>query len=261
MAKKNGNFISGVLGPLIFRVLNGVQHVGQRTSAGTIKHTDETKRSSGTFALGSSLSAKIRVTVKELLLGLSDSDAKNRLNGSLAHILANCRIPKSTNYQFDRDSFSGLQGYEFNARSPVSRLISAPLPVTLADGTVKLKLPRLEITGQLKFPYKAFQCKISVSVSLFRLRDGLYQDQAQTQTVAFNYHMQHTDPHEFKFAVPKACLCIVSLFLVYESAGRRGMKLINNRNFNPGIICAALMTEGKYEGGDGITWREMKKIP
>jgi len=261
MARKNGDLISGVLGPLVFRVINGVQYIKLKSAPGTMKQTVETKRAAKTFGMGSSLGSKIRGTLKEQLLGLSNPGIKNRLSGRLAQILGSCRVTKSKRYHFDRDSFTGLDHFEFDARSTVAKLLGRPPVVVLTENKITVQLPQLYIPSQLKFPYNGFQCKVNVSVSLFRLRDGLYKADANTQTMVCNKNMEKTDAHEFKFSVPNGCLCIVSLFLVYETAGGKGFKPINSKSFNPGCICKTFLTEGDYQAGDEIVWKEMKKFP
>jgi hypothetical protein len=261
MARKKGDFLSGVLGPLVFRVVNGVQRVSQRPEPGTMKQTADTKRAANTFGMASSLGAKFRGTLKEQLLAFSNNGVKNRLNGRLMEILGSCRNPKSLMYQFAGDSFEGLEDFEYHTKSTVGKLLGRPPEISVDQGKIRFRLPELKIPIQLKFPYDSFRCKINVSVSLLRLRDGLYQALAETQTVVFNNHMKKTDPHEFEFEVPNGCLCIVSLFLVYETANRKGWKMINNKNFNPGCICKAIITDGEYQAGDGIIWKEMVKFP
>ncbi|CAM4267897.1 hypothetical protein SAMN06265348_108285 [Pedobacter westerhofensis] len=261
MARKNGDLISGVLGPLVFRVMNGVQYVKPRCAPGKMKQTLETKRAANTFGMGSALGSKIRGTLKVQLQGVSNQGIKNRLSGRLAQILGSCRAPKSKRYNFDRDSFAGLDDFEFDARSTVAKLLGRPPVVVLAANKIKVQLPQLFIPSQVKFPYKGFQCKVNVSVSLLRLRDGLYKADANTQTMVCNKNMKKTDAHEFEFSVPNGCLCIVSLFLVYETAEGQGFKPINSKSFNPGCICKTFITEGDYYTGDEIFWKEMKKFP
>jgi len=258
MARKNGEFISGVLGTMVFRVLKGKQYVKLRSAPGTMKQTAETKRTANTFGMGSTLGAKIRGTLKEHLLGLSNQGIKNRLNGRLVQILCSSRAPKSKHYQFDRDSFAGLDDFEFDATSTVAKLLGRQPAIVLAANTIKVQLPQLDIPSQLKFPFKGFQCKVTVSLSLLRLSDGLYQATADTQTLVCNKNMAKTDAHEFEFSVPNGCLCIVSLFLVYETASGKGFRPINSKSFNPGCICRTFVTEGDYQAGDEIVWKKMK---
>jgi len=49
MATRKGNYLTGVLGPLVLRVVNGKQVVSTRVKKGKIKHTEATKKSNQTL--------------------------------------------------------------------------------------------------------------------------------------------------------------------------------------------------------------------
>lgn len=260
MSRRKGDFIVGVLGRLVFRVVNGVQVISPRVPKGTMKQTEETKIAAKVFGMASSLSGKLRGTLKESLFGIVEPVAKNNLNGIIAQILKNCRDAETGLFEFKAESFSSLKNYEFHSSSGVGKLLGKAPTVKLRDGKMTCSLPIFDIPQHLKFPLKSFRCSINVSVSLFRLAEGLYESNAKTQTIVVNKDMPRTERHIFEFDVPAGCLCVLSLCLQYEKAERKGWKVINNKNFNPGRICAAMISSGTYQGGDDITWVEMKKF-
>ncbi|SDZ84868.1 hypothetical protein [Pedobacter hartonius] len=260
MARQNGKFISGVLGPLVYRVVNGKQIISTKTAPGTIKQTTDTKRSADTFGMGSSLGASIRKTLAGQLSGFYDIGMISRLNGKMAEILGTCRNPKSRLYQFETNSFSRLDDFEFNANSEATNLLSKAPTVVLRDGILTIMLPKLVILQHLKFPNRSYKCEISFNVSLFRLRDGLMKAFPDTQSFLITKNMKEVDPDEFIFAVPDGCLCVVSVFLNYLTAEKTGWKSINSKKFNPGCICAALISPGAYKDDGHIIWTKMTKF-
>jgi hypothetical protein len=260
MARQNGKFISGVVGPVVYSVRNGKQIVSVKAAPGAIRQTKNTKRSADTFGMGSSLGASIRKTLADQLFGLYDSGMINRLNGSMVEILGACRNPASGLYQFEMDSFSRLDEFEFNANSEVSNLLGRSPRVTLEDGIVSVLFHQSERLQYLKFPHRTFKCDININVSLFRLRDGLMKALPDTQSLVITKDMKEIGPYEFNFAVPDGCLCVVSTFLLYSTAEKTGWKSINNKKFNPGCICVALISPGTYKDEDNITWSKMTKF-
>jgi hypothetical protein len=260
MAKLKGNLLSGLLGPLVFSIVDGKQRVKTACAPGTMKQTKATKEAADTFGMGSGLSAKIRKTLATQLGGFYDGDMANRLTRKVVGILGLCRNQTTRLFEFDRNSFSGLEKLEFNLDAKVETILKKPPAVELSDGIVSVSFSALEIPEQLKFPYKSFRCQLDVNISLLRLRDGLFDENPETRSLILTKDKTEAGPYEFNFPVPDGCLCIVSLFLIYSSPVKTGRKAMNHKKFNPGSIIAALFTPGTYRETDHRNWMEMIKF-
>lgn len=257
MATHDGKFLRGVLGELVFKEVNGKQVVTKRIPPGTMKKTAGMKRSTNTFGMAASLAAAIRNTFSVQINHFQDGMANPRLTGEMCKILGNARDPGSLLYSFHRNSFKGLIGFEFNQLSKVKNLMAGLPKVDLTDGILKVEIYEMLIPRELKFPAGSFQCKLSVCVSLFRLKDGLATELPEVKTVEIAMNKDRLPWQEFQFEVPAGCLCITSIFLEYATAGKNGWEVLNNYRLNPGSICGAIITPGAYQNKGKRTWVDM----
>jgi hypothetical protein len=257
MAKQEGEFLKGVLGGLVFKIVNGKQVIATRIAPGTMKQTAAMKRSSNTFGMAASLSAAIRNTLSVQINRFHDGTAVSRLTGEVYKILGGIRDPGSMLYSFDSDSFRNLAGFEFNQLSKVKDRMAAQPTVDFIDGILYVKIPELSIPRRFKFAAGSFRCQLSVCVSLFRLKDGLAAELPDIKTVVITKDKDRLMAQAFQFEVPSGCFCITSLFLEYAAAGKNGWEVINNKELNPGCICGALITPGLYQQQSKRTWLDM----
>ena len=260
MAKSKGNMLSGAFGPYVFRIVNGKQIVCQREAPGTRKHAAASIRTSQGFGRGSLLGKQLRKTLDAQYNGLFSQASSNAIVGGLNTSLVDSRNSVKDVYRFHRDSFKILAGLEFNLRSKVRRLVTA-LPVAkLKKNVLSVIFSKLEVPDHFKFPFDSFTCEIVVALSLFRLRDGLMVDNAETQTMLVNKSAGIVGPRKFEFDVPPGCLCVVSIFLNYATAYKGGWKIFKDHKFSPGYICDAVVTPGKYQNSDDRIWRPCIKF-
>ena len=260
MARKEGNFLRGALGPFIFRVVRGKQLVSTRPARGTIKQTKATKTSSQTFGMASSLAAQIRKTF-EINVGTNfDPTVNERLTGVIRKILGLCRDAVTKHYEFRKNSFIDLKGFDFNINSKMESQMALMPRVTVKDGQMKVVTEELAIPRQLNFPLDSFRCQLIVSMSLLRLRDGLVLGKSESQSLDVTRHTKTLAAHTFSFNVPTGCLCIATLSLRYSIAGKSGWKAITNTEFNPSCICGALITPGTYQQDERTRWEDMVRF-
>lgn len=252
MAEQRGKFLRGVLGGQVFRVVNNKQQVSTKPLRGTVKQNKATKRASNTFGMASGLGSQIRSTVSTEVLQSGDGSLTNRLNTELIAVLNECRNPSTKLYQFAEDSFGRLKDFEYDVNNRVGQLMTARPQVTIADGQLVVSLPQLDVPSRFKFPRDSFQCNLQVLVSLFRLADGKFGKVPDLQQIEITKNKELLEGRDLVFSIPSGCLCVVSLFLNYSFAGKRGWEPI--KNFYPGCICGALINPGPYKGDVRRTW-------
>ncbi|HEY0175608.1 MAG TPA: hypothetical protein VGC08_04470 [Pedobacter sp.] len=258
---RKGNYLKGVLGPLVFRKVNGRQEIVTKPVPGQMKQTKATKRASGTFGLSSKLGARIRDAVRGQLTNFQDSRMNVRLVGELNSILQGCRDSETRSFDFSEQTFSRLAGFEFNTDSKVRNLM-LQFPEVKADQKIlSVHVPPLSIPGKFKFPQKSFFCGLNISVSLFRLKDGKMAVAAKSQHMEIYRYPELSAAAEFKFDLPEGCLCITTISLKYAVAEEGGRRFINNKRFNPVCILGALFTTGTYGEPDDNQWTGMVKFP
>lgn len=259
MATKKGLLISGKVGPHIYKIVKGEQIITSRMAPGTMKRTEEMINNNNTFGMATSLASQVRKSLVIPLNGFQDNEMINRLNSKMVKILGQYRDAVSREYRFEGNSFERLEGFEFNVNSNVRDLFKAMPVTTLEDGMLSIKFKSFGIPGMLKFPFKSYHCKLSVCLSLFRLQDGTRIATAESQMIEITKDKTTVGPFKFTFTVPPGCFYVVSLFLEYAIASKIGWKSIHSKNFNPGVICAAQISEGVEEGDSLRSWIKMMK--
>jgi len=260
MATRNGKFLRGVLGTFVYKVVNGKQIVSVRPLKGSTILSENTKKTNATFGMAASLGCAIRKSLITPLSDFPDGDMPKRLMSSLFKSLKNCLNKDTMVYQIEEDTFLNAEGFEFFSRSRFHALMRNEPKVTRTDGLLTVTVPKSLIVEKFEFPTSAFQCKIIINVSLFRLWDGLMAKVPDSQEIIFRRSMGYLEEQQLNFAVPNGCLCIVSVFLKYANYDTDKWVAVNEAKFNPGIITKAYMTSGTYEGNDDRIWVDMVKF-
>jgi hypothetical protein len=260
MAKLIGNLLSGSLGPYVFRIVNGKQIVSRKEAAGTRKQSPATKAASKVFGDAAKLGTQLRKSLAAQYPDLFDRVSTNHISGHLFKALCSSKDPLSGRFEFEEDSFGVMEKLEFNLKSSVSTMMAKIPHVGLMKNHLIVFLSGLSIPREFKFPKKSIRCEISVALSLFRLKDGLMAELAESQSITVEKKDGIIRPYEFKFEVPAGCLCLVSIFLNYSTVNRNGWLLMKDSEFSPGCICGAIVTPGKYQGNDQRIWKKMIKF-
>jgi hypothetical protein len=260
MAQEKNRMFSGVYGNAVLKVRRGKQIAVSRMAKGTMKQTEATKQCSSTFGVVSKLSATIRSVITPQINGFHDGEMCARMNGELVHILRAAKDPESQHYHFSEGSFARLNGFELNIGSKFSKMMFERPMVQLREGKIKVSLPALQIPVTFKFPVKSDYCKITLSLSLLRFKEGLMFPLPETQITSFHKTDKFMPAQDFDFKVPNNCLCILSIFLDYYKFATTGYELINSKKFNPASICAAIVTPDDVYDPQKQYWLNMVKL-
>ena len=260
MAIWNGKMLNGVLGLYVFREMNGKQVVSRRLAKGEMKQTEETKRVAAVFGMAGKLGNQLRGTVKNSIDKLYDPAMSRRLTMTLKEILIRCCDPKSEQYSFEEQSFSRLNGFDYNLTSPLNKNLIKDLAPTMANGILSIVLSASKPMDLLIFPEGSSACELTIGISLFRLKDGMKKFNAEIQVLTIRKYGADIDRQNFEFAVPDGCLCVVSVFLKYYTVLRDLATIINSKTFSPAGICTALITPGLYKNTDKRAWVRMPNL-
>lgn len=251
---------SGILGPLILRVIKNQQIAQTRIAKGTMKQTAATIKSSQTFGLASKLGGKIRLSFKNYTMQNLDTDACGRITGQLVGILQQARDEETGRFSFDAQSFDSLSDFTFNTNSPLKKWLLINPKINLADGQLKINWPGAKSRLPVKFPAKAKACKITMAVTFFRLQAGYRLFEPLSQQIIIKADQQPLAAQEFVFTVPAGCLCIVSYFLSYLNSSASYGQVINSKMFNPAGIVTAVITPGTYVENAEFSWVSMNDL-
>lgn len=260
MATREGEFFRGLIGPLSFRVLRGKQIVSTRIAKGTMKQTALTIKSASTFGMAAKLAAEIKRLFGFTYDQHADSSILSRLTGVLNQLLSKCRDRRSMTYDFTESGFAALIGFEFANGSKVASMLSKLPVVSLDNETLKIQLPKLKIPEEFIFPDKSLKCKLTLSVALFRLRDGLAASKSVHNSLLIGKSQKLMPAQTLDLTIPKDCLAVVGLFMEYQSAGKDGWVVINHKELNPGCIVGTVMTGGKFKDNGDRLWAKMVRF-
>ena len=255
MAKFDGKYIRGAVGPVIFKKTKAGQTMCSRPAPGTMKQTRETKNASDTFGMTSILSTELKNSFSSELMDLQDNTMYIRLVKILSQVIYSCCDRETRQYQFEPDSFNPLAGFEFNIVSPVVKRLGILPQMNYNKGMLSLFFQDAGKPNKLEFVKGSSYCDMTVAVTLIRLADGLRTMGPMLQEQRFDKETTaDLRGKRFDFVVPDGCLCVMSMFLKFHSY----KELKNNKTFSPAIICGAIITAGTYVAGDKRKWIDLR---
>jgi hypothetical protein len=254
MARRKGNYFSGILGPVVLRIRNGEQVASTKIKKGSMKKTTGMKKASTNFGLASKLSGKIKLSFGKNTKGLTDSDHFGRLTGNLVAMLKASQDPDTRLFNFEAQSFDTLIGYNFNIHSPLNKWLLAGPQINFAEGQIQVRWPAMKLPAALRFPAEATHCKLTMAFSYFRLLDGYRLYAPLSNELIFTAEQDVFDPGVSSFAVPEGCLCLLGLFLTYFSGTATYQRELNTEKFSPAGIAATMVMPGEFIDNNEFDW-------
>jgi hypothetical protein len=255
-----GKFIVGPVGPVNFRVLNGKNIVSAKVAKGTMKQTKATKSVGTNFGVANRLSSQMMQCLTRPLSGYQDNKMFSRLSTRMNQLLYDARNLTTGGYNLDIDSFSALADFDFNTKSPLKLSLKSAPVISLMNGLLRVQLNDLDNPKKIKHPIHSKSCEIVVSLSLFRLKEALTIPHAEFQRLKLRRDQTAISTHEFNFAVPDGCLCIVAIHMYFYSHTDNYLSILNNKKFSPGSICTAYYIPGEYADTDGRKWFDISRL-
>lgn len=252
MARYDGKFLRGVIGPVILKKSGNKQQVIPRGRAGTVKQSAATKQASGTFGMASGLSGQIKAVLKEDWGIAGDGSVHARLSTALNQLLMRAREPVTGQYSFGADSFQGLAGFEFNAARRLADKLPRRLELHLDGNWLSAVFPTGEKPLKLKFVKGSNACKLTVSVAFFRLAEGLVSRSADRRSQMIKTEKFDLSGMAFSFKVPSGCLYLLTMSMEYY----RGEFPIVDMSLNTGAIYDAQVVKGEYTEGRKFLWAQ-----
>jgi len=240
MGKFDGKQIVGLVGGLIFKKGKNKKTIVQ-TKAAKVKQSAATKESANIFGIASAFSRNLRIDLTSITQKFYDGGMVNRLTTQNRAIFEQCYNKDTKKFDFNKDSFNRLAGFEFNLESPLIDSLWVTPQVALTGNNLTLSLPTFEVPRQLKFPDNANRCELTVFLSFYILDQELHTSPAY-QSIEINNDQKSVAAQEFTFEVPDGCLCIAGIQLNYFWFSQNITTVINHKNLNPAGICAAIIT-------------------
>jgi len=259
MATKKGNFIVGSIAKVSFREYRGMQIMQSKPGRGRVRQTKHTKSAANIFGKASSLASDFRVSLKGTFGSDYDGLMVSRLTGMTRPIIEQCYDKPNHKFNFSRNDFQSLAGFDFNLKSPLQKSMWTMPETSLADNVLTITIPEMKIKEELKFPGNANLCSISINFALYRLQDGLRSSHPQVINILVRSNEATVPRQQLEFAVPEGCLCIAAIGLSYFLQTEETAFAKNSPSFNPAAICCAYVNEGTYPETHTHQWTKNDK--
>ena len=244
--------MKGVLGDSVLKTYGNMQIVQARPVKGNNKRTEGMVKSSSVFGVASNIACEFRTGVSKLVTQFYDGTMIFRLNTEVAHSLRYANNPETGSFNLVADSFSRLEGFDFNAKSPlVNTLVSLP-QVEIGEHSLTVSLPALEIPKNLKFPKDTKFCRVLIGRTL----TDLTNKKRKIDFVSFEILNKKgiTVPQSWEFETEPGCVCIVVISLQFIQSSLAGETVVNNKTFNPAAILKAVVLNGQVDKTQTKSW-------
>lgn len=256
---KNG-FTRGRIANLTYSENNGRQVVKERSKKKKYKKTKATIDCSSVFGKASNLASYFRESLGDTYSDFHDGGMSARLNGIVNGCIRPALDETNLNFNFQKESFKRLIGFEFNIKSPLENQyhVQPTVDYTL-NNRVHIQLPEMKTLKDLVFPKEIWNCKIVLTCALFDLENGYYKD---AESVSFDVEKTGQKiifPVQYAtFTTQPGCLCIIGISLKFYKESFLGDTYINNKLFNPCAILSTKITPGIINRSVTETWEEMQ---
>lgn len=239
---KNQKIISGLIGNLVFRNLNGMQVV--QSHPGKIKQNEATKTSATEFGQSSSWAKQLRVGLEPFLVHLSDAAMYQRFTARLyAALLANTALPKNERTPLNADMTS-MAGFEFNRHAPfVTQFLPAVSATMDAQRRVTVTVPPVQPLVDVLYPEGCTNAEVLVYLYATTLApnapiaDGHFTIALPKQPVTVPQTVW-TSPE-----LPEGHFVMVcAKVLYYETNPFTGRTYLNSTVLNPSVVVLARAT-------------------
>jgi len=258
MGKFDGKYLRGAVGDVIFKKVRGQQIVQGKSKKKKTDQSAETKKAATVFGRASNLAAYIRAAL-DASIRFYDGTMISRLTGEVNQIAHSSLNPESQTFDFTSAAFSRLNGFEFNATSPVRNQLFVQPQVSIIDNLLQIDLPEMQIPKDLKFHENGSYGVLGFQVVLFDLQHGKYNKSQEIQIteIKYKYEPEVVPAKQFSFQTEPGCLCIISIAIQYYEKTFAGNSVVNSKSFNPSAILKAFLADGVADPSVSKNWQPM----
>ncbi|WP_225874652.1 DUF1398 domain-containing protein [Pedobacter hiemivivus] len=261
MAKFDGKFLTGVIGPAVFKKYRNMQLVTGKSRLTKEKQTENTHKAATQFGIASTLAEQFRSVTTEIITDFYDGTMVYRFRTDVQKALKQAFNAQSETYHFTANSFDRLNGFEFNADSPVMDNFFVQPEQRIEGNILTIKLPEMLVSKDMKFPAKATSCLLNIAVGMFDLTYG-NRTMCPIQSIEIpNGSRDNVIPaQELSFEIEPGCLCISMFSFQFIQKTFSGNLIINSKTFNPVAVFRAVIADGIVDNEQTEKWDEMSVV-
>jgi len=253
MAIYDGKNFKGSIGNVSFRKNGAVTVVQQNPGKGNVKQTAATKRTASRFGeIISPLAKHIRIAFREPVMGFYDGSMVNRMNSAIS-IIINQHLVSPDSYQFNEQSFSRLNDFDFNLNSLLNRYLLIKPSLNVTNSSIKIELAKFDVSTNVKFPKLFNDCQIQFTIGMFCLRNGLWiTKKMDLDPIVKGQGMSRAQTFECNLQSGILYIAVVSLVYTTWNNNRA-----NHKTFHPCGIIGSYMHQGLSEREELKNWLNM----
>lgn len=261
MAKFDGKFLTGVVGPVVYKKYRNMQLVTAKSTLTKKKQTENTKKAATQFGISSALAEQFRRDATGIITDFYDGTMVYRFRTDVQKALRQAFDAQSETYHFTSNSFDRLNGFEFNVDSPVMDNFFVQPEQTINGSILTIRFPEMYISKDMKFPGKASFCLLNIAVGMYDLTYG-NRTMCPVQSIKIPNDSENNvlPAQELNFEIEPGCLCISMFSFQFIQKTFSGNLIINSKNFNPVAVFRAVIADGVVDQEQTKKWSYMSVV-
>lgn len=258
MAKFDGKFLTGVIGSAVYKKYRNMQLVVAKSRLKREGQTENTRKAAAQFGVSSTLAAHLRKNVMGLVTDFYDGTMVYRFYTAVQQSLRRSFEHQTGTYNFTANSFDRLNGFEFNADSPVMSNFYVQAEQTIHGKILTISLPEIHVSEDMKFPRKASSCLLNIAVGMYDLTYG-HKTICPIQSIEIPYDRNNDiiPAQEFNFEIEPGCLCMSVFSFQFIQKTFSGNQIMNSKQFNPVAVLRAVVADGEVDKQNTEDWQPM----
>lgn len=258
MGRIEGKFVSGIVGPAVFRKVGNRQLVSAKHGSHQIAMTEASDRASYIFGRASTIARYFRSAARPILR-FYDEGMISKFTGKCNRIIQRMNAADSDPIK-NYDDFSILNGFEFNQDSQLRRYLFTQPQVILTEDEVVIDFPETEIARDLDFAPYAQYCTIAFKVALFDLdQERRLKQDVQLMEVGCKSDKFTFPAQRLSFKGASGALCLIYVGLLYSERTFAGNAVIYSQQLSPSAILRAEYCPG--DAVERVDWSKMTFKP
>lgn len=245
MARINAKgLLSGIVGPVAFRVVNGKPIVSSKPGKGRVKQTAATKKSASEFGVALAAARKIRLGLSDVFGQYADPGMHRRFGTKVYEVLRSCHDKPSGTRTITDGDISLLERFDFNAESPFAKHCFIQPAVSMAEtGIVTITLPESVSPGDFPQKGKATGCDLCFEVIAFNTQNW-HVAKREAFILQAGFSVKSVNGNEYATApFENGLLIIVTATIIYKrNNAALGTLTLNNKSLHPAEISAVFLT-------------------
>ncbi|PWG77874.1 hypothetical protein, partial [Pararcticibacter amylolyticus] len=236
--ERNGA-LHGTAGTVVFRRFRNstvVQGLPKRKK----KQTPASQASAGEFGVASTAAAAIRLVLRSVFRNRHDGAMVNRFNSAVYQSILRSKTALRGARDLHDGDLSCLEGFEFNANSPLREALKVRPSVSLTSGgKVRVQMDGWGKLSGLKIPSAVIEAsdsyRLRFLVTALNFRSEFYEYVAVKDVTVTDWKDMEALDFEMEGMIPEGCMVLVtaSLDCLGVSDTGAGGGLVNTPSFSP----------------------------